>query len=113
MDTVPLLDWGDNTHFDTRTTRPCCLCGKPTPMRSHADEAVHKVCAEEWNAAHPHEPRRYTPACPGKPQHDVGTWRFHNDGPVTAALRSAVALRHPHQRAAGTATDSQDGLFAA
>ncbi|WP_052499216.1 hypothetical protein [Streptomyces vietnamensis] len=79
----PLLDWGDGRHFDHTRDRPCCLCGRPTPMRSHAGEAVHKVCAEDWNATHPTEARRYTPPSKGRPQHDVGTWRFHNDGPVT------------------------------
>ncbi|MFF4642221.1 hypothetical protein [Streptomyces sp. NPDC001389] len=113
MVSVPLLDWGDSSHFDARATRPCCLCGKPTPMRSHADEAVHKVCAEEWNAAHPDEPRRYTPPAPGRTQHDVGTWRFHNDGPTTAHLRAAAVTRDSTQRPASDRGAEQCGLFAA
>ncbi|GLW00294.1 hypothetical protein [Streptomyces lavendulae] len=116
MNQLPLLDWGDHSHFDARATLPCCLCGKPTPMRSHAGEAVHKVCAEEWNAAHPAEPRRYTPPAPGRPQHDVGTWRFHNDGPTTPHLRSAVAVttQVAAQSAPGMPASIQhDDLFAA
>ncbi|MFF4644709.1 hypothetical protein [Streptomyces sp. NPDC001389] len=113
MDVVPLLDWGDNSHFDARTTRPCCLCGKPTPMRSHADEAVHKVCAEEWNATRPNEARRYTPPAPGRAQHDVGTWRFHNDGPTTAHLRAPAVTRDTPQRPAPAGAGGQGDLFAA
>ncbi|MFE5511602.1 hypothetical protein ACFQ9J_13415 [Streptomyces sp. NPDC056529] len=79
-----LLDWGDACHFDHIRNRPCALCGKPTPVRSHAGEPVHKVCAETWNAANPGESRRYTVPTKVRPiQRDVGTWRFHNDGPVT------------------------------
>lgn len=110
---APCLDWGDSSHFDPWTTRPCCLCGKPTPMRSHAGEAVHKVCAEEWNAMYPAEPRRYTPPAPGRHQHDAGTWRFHNDGPVTPHLRRAAATPDAPQRPAPTGAGDQDGLFAA
>ncbi|MFD7631744.1 hypothetical protein ACFV7Q_38050 [Streptomyces sp. NPDC059851] len=33
------------------------LCDKPTPMRSHAGEPVHKACAEDWIAANPVEAR--------------------------------------------------------
>ncbi|MEV6245241.1 hypothetical protein AB0M38_03425 [Streptomyces sp. NPDC051742] len=80
----PLLDWGDATHFDPARNRACHLCGRPTPMRSHAGEPAHKVCAEAWNATHPDEARRYTVPTKARPvQHDAGTWRFHNDGPVT------------------------------
>ncbi|MET8297889.1 hypothetical protein ABZW02_28110 [Streptomyces sp. NPDC005180] len=114
MDAVPLLDWGDSSHFDARATRPCCRCGKPTPMRSHAGEAVHKVCAEEWNAAHPDESRRHTPPAPGRSQRDVGTWRFHNDGPTTATLRRpAVVTREPSQSPAPGRGGDQGDLFAA
>ncbi|MFJ3499799.1 hypothetical protein [Streptomyces sp. NPDC090135] len=81
----PLLDWGDASHFEQARNRACHLCGKPTPMRSHAGEPAHKVCAELWNATHPDEARRYTVPTKARPvQRDVGTWRFHNDGPVTA-----------------------------
>lgn len=52
-----LLDWGDGRHFDHQRNQPCVLCDKPTPMRSHAEEPVHKVCAETWIAAHPVEAR--------------------------------------------------------
>ncbi|MGW2612824.1 hypothetical protein ACWC4A_52555 [Streptomyces mirabilis] len=52
-----LLDWRDRRHFDHWQDLPCVLCGASTPMRSHADEPVHKVCAEEWITAHPVEAR--------------------------------------------------------
>ncbi|MGW2679330.1 hypothetical protein [Streptomyces sp. NPDC001436] len=113
MSTVPYLDWGDRRHFDPGPARPCCLCGICTPMRSHAGEAVHKVCAEEWNATHVDEARRYTPPAPGKPQHDAGTWRFHNDGPVTARLRATPAARSSPQPPTLPEAGGQDGLFAA
>ncbi|MFD9541409.1 hypothetical protein [Streptomyces sp. NPDC060022] len=48
-----LLDWRDSLHF--RRDTPWVLCQNPTPLRSHAGEAVHKTCAEVWNAAHPGE----------------------------------------------------------
>lgn len=50
-----LLDWRDGRHY--RRDAPCTLCGAPTPLRSHADEPVHKTCAEAWIAAHPTESR--------------------------------------------------------
>lgn len=49
------LDWRDSSHF--RRDAPCVLCRKPTPLRSHDGEPVHKVCAEAWNAEHPGETR--------------------------------------------------------
>ncbi|MFF0486766.1 hypothetical protein [Streptomyces sp. NPDC004435] len=52
---VRLLDWRDGRHFGQPA--PCVLCGTTTPLRSHAQEPVHKVCAELWNAAHPGESR--------------------------------------------------------
>ncbi|CCK32919.1 hypothetical protein BN159_p40 (plasmid) [Streptomyces davaonensis JCM 4913] len=52
-----LLDWRDSQHFDRWQDRPCVLCDKPTPMRSHYGEPVHKTCAEEWIAANPVEAR--------------------------------------------------------
>ncbi|SEF19012.1 hypothetical protein [Streptomyces sp. Ag109_O5-10] len=52
-----LLDWGDGRHFDHQRDKPCVLCDKPTPMRSHADEPVHKACAEAWIAANSVEAR--------------------------------------------------------
>jgi hypothetical protein len=53
-----LLVWSDARHFDGWQTRPCTLCGAPTPLRSHAGEPAHKECAEDWIAAHPAEARR-------------------------------------------------------
>lgn len=50
-----LLDWRDGLHY--RRPAPWVLCGNPTPLRSHAGEASHKVCAENWNLAHPGESR--------------------------------------------------------
>ncbi|MFE9630576.1 hypothetical protein [Streptomyces sp. NPDC006463] len=89
------LNWGDASHYDRTRTLPCVLCDKPTPLRSHASEPVHKVCAEDWNAGNPDQPRRYTLPVKDKPQHDAGTWRFHNDGPNTPTLRrtTVTALR--------------------
>ncbi|MGW1438667.1 hypothetical protein ACWD7M_25915 [Streptomyces griseus] len=52
-----LLDWRDGSHFDRWEDRPCALCDRPTPMRSHAGEPVHKSCAEAWIAANPTEAR--------------------------------------------------------
>ncbi|MGC5041066.1 hypothetical protein ACLQ2C_36625 [Streptomyces sp. DT73] len=53
-----LLDWGDARHYDHRQLHPCALCTRPTPLRSHAGEPAHKVCAESWLAANPEEARR-------------------------------------------------------
>ncbi|MFH8620572.1 hypothetical protein ACH4A8_01490 [Streptomyces vietnamensis] len=76
------------------------------------------MCAETWNAAHPGEPRRYTRPAKDRPQYDVGTWRFHNDGPVTdtrAPILGQVittnALRGP--REIEGPRQEQRGLFAA
>lgn len=52
-----LLEWRDSQHFDRWQDRPCVLCDKPTPMRSHYGEPVHKACAEDWIAANPVEAR--------------------------------------------------------
>ncbi len=52
-----LLEWRDARHFDRWRDLPCVLCGRPTPMRSHSEEPVHKVCAESWLAANPVEAR--------------------------------------------------------
>ncbi|WP_031011746.1 hypothetical protein [Streptomyces sp. NRRL F-5727] len=52
----PLLKkWRDGRHFGQPA--PYVLCGTTTPLRSHAKEPVHKVCAELWNTAHPGENR--------------------------------------------------------
>ncbi|WP_423361473.1 hypothetical protein OH810_30735 (plasmid) [Streptomyces albidoflavus] len=50
-----LLDWRAADHFGR--SAPCVLCGRPTPLRSHQGESVHKTCAETWNAEHPFEVR--------------------------------------------------------
>ncbi|WP_130800221.1 hypothetical protein [Streptomyces otsuchiensis] len=47
------LVWSAPAHYDHRGDRPCALCGRPTPLRSHAREPAHKVCAEQWAADHP------------------------------------------------------------
>jgi hypothetical protein len=73
---VRLLIWREAVHFDRFEDLPCVLCGKPTPMRSHADEAVHKVCAEQWNHAHPDAARHWAGT------RDLGTRRFHDDAPT-------------------------------
>ncbi|MFD5820237.1 hypothetical protein [Streptomyces sp. NPDC127038] len=54
-----LLDWRDSRHFDHWQDKPCVLCDKPTPMRSHAGEAVHKACAEDWITDNPTEARAF------------------------------------------------------
>ncbi|MPY30153.1 hypothetical protein FNH09_02120 [Streptomyces adustus] len=58
-----LMDWRDGRHFDHRQDRPCALCARPTPMRSHRGEPAHKACAENWITAHPTEARlgRFAP----------------------------------------------------
>lgn len=50
-----LLDWRDPRHYDRWRDRPCALCRKPTPMRSHFGEPVHQTCAENWISANPTE----------------------------------------------------------
>ncbi|MEW5627225.1 hypothetical protein AB1388_11730 [Streptomyces hydrogenans] len=52
---VPLLDWRDGAHF--AWPERCVLCQRTAPLRSHAGEAVHKTCAELWNARNPGETR--------------------------------------------------------
>ncbi|MFJ8648931.1 hypothetical protein ACIRNI_22765 [Streptomyces sp. NPDC093546] len=52
-----LLEWRDSRHCDGRQLRPCALCDKPTPLRSHYGEPAHKACAENWIAANPAEAR--------------------------------------------------------
>ena len=53
------LDWRDARHYAHRDL-PCVLCSKPTPLRSHTREAVHKTCAEAWSEANPAEVRFVT-----------------------------------------------------
>ncbi|MFH8464978.1 hypothetical protein [Streptomyces sp. NPDC017991] len=70
-----LLNWNSSEHFDHGGDCPCTQCGKPTPLRSHDGEPVHKVCAEDWNDRTPTAPRF---------QHegrDLGTARYHSDPP--------------------------------
>ncbi|SOD67095.1 hypothetical protein SAMN06297387_12863 [Streptomyces zhaozhouensis] len=52
-----LLVWRDASHYDHRGPRPCTICHRPTPLRSHRGEPAHKTCAETWAAAHPNEIR--------------------------------------------------------
>ncbi|MFG2658965.1 hypothetical protein [Streptomyces sp. NPDC048425] len=72
---MPLLNWHEHQHFDHTGSRPCALCGKPTPLRSHDGEPVHKVCAEDWNDQHRDVPGHFYL------NHDHGTVRFHSDPP--------------------------------
>ncbi|MFJ2820531.1 hypothetical protein ACIO7M_05350 [Streptomyces toxytricini] len=74
-----LLNWRDNRHFDHSGDCACTLCGKPTPMRSHRGEPVHKVCAEDWNDRHPDEPRQSTPPDRNGNSTVLGSWRFFSD----------------------------------
>lgn len=50
---LPATNWRGGMHFSHWGGEPCVLCGNPTPLRSHAGEAVHRTCAEDWNAARP------------------------------------------------------------
>jgi len=52
---VQLLDWRHYSHFGPPA--PGVLCGTTTPLGSHAEVPVHKVCAELWNARHSGESR--------------------------------------------------------
>ncbi|MBB0246751.1 hypothetical protein FNQ90_22180 [Streptomyces alkaliphilus] len=54
---APLLTWRDPRHYDHQNDRPCALCGRPTPLRSHAGEPAHKTCAEQWAGEHPGDVR--------------------------------------------------------
>lgn len=47
------------------------LCGRPTPLRSHQGESVHKTCAETWNAEHPFEVRFVSDAPVRRRDHDA------------------------------------------
>ncbi|WAU79672.1 hypothetical protein O1Q96_07895 [Streptomyces sp. Qhu-G9] len=70
-----LLNWNSGQHFDHGGDCPCTQCGKPTPLRSHDGEPVHKVCAEDWNDRNPAAPRHQHEG------HDLGTARYHSDPP--------------------------------
>ncbi|MGY1544614.1 hypothetical protein [Streptomyces sp. MN6] len=70
-----LLNWTSSQHYDHGGDCPCTQCGKPTPLRSHDGEPVHKVCAEDWNERNPGAPRHEHDG------HDLGTRRFHSDPP--------------------------------
>ncbi|PBC96168.1 hypothetical protein BX281_4181 [Streptomyces sp. Ag82_O1-15] len=95
---VRLLVWRDALHFDRFEDLPCVLCGKPTPMRSHTDEPVHKVCAEQWNHTHP-DAARYRAGA-----RDLGTRRFHDDAPTPS---KQTTVRHLPQRPAPEAQTLQ------
>ncbi|WAU82491.1 hypothetical protein O1Q96_23750 [Streptomyces sp. Qhu-G9] len=64
-----LLDWRDGRHFDRWQDLPCVLCTKPTPMRSHRSEPVHKTCAESWIATNPAKARQGRFASDVQPKH--------------------------------------------
>ncbi|MEW2571369.1 hypothetical protein [Streptomyces sp. NPDC047070] len=70
-----LLNWRSGDHFEHGENCPCTQCGKPTPLRSHAGEPVHKVCAEDWNDRNPSAPRFEHKG------RDLGSRRFHSDLP--------------------------------
>jgi hypothetical protein len=86
---VRLLIWRDAAHFDRFEDLPCALCGRPTPMRSHTQELVHKVCAEQWNHAHPEAPRYRAGT------RDLGTQRFHDDAPTPSHQTTVRQLPKP------------------
>ncbi|MCX5260930.1 hypothetical protein OOK27_43460 [Streptomyces canus] len=93
-----LLIWRDAAHFDRFEDLPCALCGTPTPMRSHTQEPVHKVCAEQWNDAHPEAPRYRAGT------RDLGTQRFHDDAPTPS---KQTTVRQLPKRAAPEAMTLQ------
>ncbi|MEU5215119.1 hypothetical protein AB0G79_02830 [Streptomyces sp. NPDC020807] len=70
-----LLNWNSSQHYDHSGDCACTQCGKPTPLRAHSGEPVHKVCAETWNDNNPQAPRVT------HKKHDLGTTRFHSDTP--------------------------------
>ncbi|MGW1393189.1 hypothetical protein ACWD6Q_16105 [Streptomyces nigra] len=72
---MALLDWRSSEHYDHGGNCPCTQCGKPTPLRSHDGEPVHKVCAEDWNDRNSNAPRHQHDG------HNLGTRRFHSDPP--------------------------------
>ncbi|MFD8338939.1 hypothetical protein ACFV42_40790 [Streptomyces solisilvae] len=76
-----LLNWRSGDHFDHSGAQPCVCCKVTTPLRSHAGEPVHKVCAEDWNDRNPQAPRVYANDADPSTRHDLGTTRFHSDQP--------------------------------
>ncbi|WP_103529708.1 hypothetical protein [Streptomyces sp. SM12] len=60
------LVWSAPGHYDHRGDKPCVLCGRPTPLRSHTREPAHKTCAEEWAADHPDSDRFVSDAPAGR-----------------------------------------------
>ncbi|MFI6881133.1 hypothetical protein ACIBL6_47585 [Streptomyces sp. NPDC050400] len=66
-----LLDWHDSWHWHYE--RPCVLCHRPTHLRSHDREPVHKVCAEQWISDHPVDSRagRFVSDVPRKPRQNI------------------------------------------
>jgi hypothetical protein len=87
---VGLLDWRDARHFDRTGDRPCVLCHKPTPLRSHDGEAVHKVCAELWMNTHP------------------DATRFHSDDDTPPAQPAGTGR---HRRAPSSPRTGRPALF--
>jgi hypothetical protein len=65
---MALLVWRWGEHFDHFENLPCILCRRPTPLRSHADEPVHKVCAELWISRYPDSKRFHSDPQPTKPR---------------------------------------------
>ncbi|MEX3102269.1 MULTISPECIES: hypothetical protein [unclassified Streptomyces] len=78
-----LLDWKSSQHYDPQA-KPCTECTATTPLRSHAGEPVHKVCAEDWNDRNPNAPRFEHDG------HDLGTTRFHSDPPRKSRKEGAA-----------------------
>lgn len=91
---MALLVWRDGSHYDHFHDLPCILCRKPTPLRSHADEAVHKVCAELWTPRNPGSRCFHSDHTPARqsPRRDQP-----KSGPVAAAGEPGAgeALFHP------------------
>ncbi|MFF2465317.1 hypothetical protein [Streptomyces mirabilis] len=80
MIAVGLLGWRDSRHFDDSGDKPCTQCRTTTPVRSHAGEPVHKVCAEDWNDRNPDAPRVRAISDKGT-AYELGTERYHSDPP--------------------------------
>ncbi|MER7171733.1 hypothetical protein [Streptomyces mesophilus] len=70
-----LLNWNSGQHYDHTEDCACTQCGKPTPLRAHSGEPVHKICAEDWNDHNLNAPRHL------HEERDLGTTRFHSDQP--------------------------------
>ncbi|MDI3387047.1 hypothetical protein QIS99_12685 [Streptomyces sp. B-S-A8] len=70
-----LLNWNSSQHYES-DAKPCTQCDTTTPLRSHAGEPVHKVCAEDWNDRNPNAARVIH-----DDGQDLGTTRYHSDRP--------------------------------